>query len=111
MAAIGRQLFVTTALAPTGFPQFSPVTFWYGRDSISGVSVHPLEHCAGRDRWGRAVRAGLAGEVVPGVMVSDLRLGPLSRLTGVDFCMGTLTNKPAFHSMSPVRAREGASAS
>jgi len=29
-----------------------------------------------------------------------------ARITGVDFCVGTLTNKPAFHSMSPVKARE-----
>ena len=29
-----------------------------------------------------------------------------ARITGVDFCVGTLTNKPAFHSMNPVKARE-----
>jgi len=29
-----------------------------------------------------------------------------ARITGVDFCVGTLTNKPAFHSMSPVKAKE-----
>ena len=31
-----------------------------------------------------------------------------ARITGVDFCVGTLTNKPAFHSMNPVRAKEAA---
>lgn len=29
-----------------------------------------------------------------------------AKITGVDFCVGTLTNKPAFHSMSPVRAKD-----
>jgi len=30
-----------------------------------------------------------------------------AKITGVDFCVGTLTNRPAFHSMNPVRAKEG----
>lgn len=34
-----------------------------------------------------------------------------AQITGVDFCVGTLTNKPAFHSMSPVRSREAVMAS
>lgn len=29
-----------------------------------------------------------------------------ARITGVDFCVGTLTNKPAFRAMSPVKAAE-----
>jgi len=29
-----------------------------------------------------------------------------AQITGVDFCVGTLTNKPAFHAMSPVKASE-----
>lgn len=29
-----------------------------------------------------------------------------ARITGVDFCVGTLTNKPAFHAMSPVKGSE-----
>jgi len=27
-------------------------------------------------------------------------------ITGVDFCLGTITNRPAFHAMAPVKARE-----
>lgn len=27
-----------------------------------------------------------------------------AEITGIDFCVGTLTNKPAFHNMSPVKA-------
>jgi len=38
--------------------------------------------------------------------VRGSRSNPAS-ITGVDFCVGTLTNKPAFHSMNPVRAKEG----
>lgn len=34
-----------------------------------------------------------------------------AQITGVDFCVGTLTNRPAFHSMSPVRSREAVMAS
>lgn len=30
-----------------------------------------------------------------------------ARITGVDFVVGTLTNKPAFRNISPVKAREG----
>jgi len=30
-----------------------------------------------------------------------------AEITGVDFCVGTLTNKPAFHAMSPVKSSEG----
>lgn len=33
------------------------------------------------------------------------RSNPAS-ITGVDFCVGTLTNKPAFHAMSPVKSSE-----
>lgn len=29
-----------------------------------------------------------------------------AEITGVDFCVGTLTNKPAFHAMSPVKGSE-----
>lgn len=31
-------------------------------------------------------------------------------ITGVDFCVGTLTNKPAFHAMSPVKSSEAVTA-
>jgi len=31
-----------------------------------------------------------------------------AQITGVDFCVGTLTNRPAFIEMKPVKAREGA---
>ena len=30
-----------------------------------------------------------------------------ARITGLDFCFGTLTNKPAFRNMPPVKARQG----
>lgn len=30
-----------------------------------------------------------------------------AKITGVDFCVGTLTNKPAFREMSPVKAKDG----
>lgn len=33
-----------------------------------------------------------------------------AQITGVDFCVGTLTNKPAFHSMSPVKASDAVQA-
>ena len=33
-----------------------------------------------------------------------------AQITGVDFCVGTLTNKPAFHAMSPVKAKESVNA-
>jgi hypothetical protein len=33
-----------------------------------------------------------------------------AQITGVDFCVGTLTNKPAFHSMSPVKASDAVKA-
>ena len=33
-----------------------------------------------------------------------------ARVTGVAFCVGTLTNNPAFHEMPPVKASEGAEA-
>jgi hypothetical protein len=33
--------------------------------------------------------------------------GNPARITGIDFCFGTLTNKPAFHNMEPVKARQG----
>jgi hypothetical protein len=33
-----------------------------------------------------------------------------AQITGVDFCVGTLTNKPAFHSMSPVKASDAVTA-
>jgi hypothetical protein len=34
-----------------------------------------------------------------------------ARITGTDFVVGTLTNKPAFHAMSPVKSREAVMAS
>ena len=37
--------------------------------------------------------------------VRGSRSNPAS-ITGVDFCVGTLTNKPAFHEMRPVKAKE-----
>lgn len=33
-----------------------------------------------------------------------------AEIIGVDFCVGTLTNKPAFHAMAPVKSAEGAEA-
>lgn len=33
-----------------------------------------------------------------------------AQITGVDFCVGTLTNKPAFHAMSPVKAKDAVQA-
>jgi hypothetical protein len=54
--------------------------------------------------YSKAIKSGGMLRFPEGVRGS--RSNP-AQITGVDFCVGTLTNKPAFHAMSPVKGSEG----